>query len=494
MKNMIIVLIITLLSQACSNINKTIKVAYIKKSILSKVDSFQFDVVYSTHKEGYDIIFFEKLKLKEAQRLIEVLPDYEFYLGKPENGKNGTTIQPIAYKKENYTIQTQAYLELNYPVQLFQDGTTGHIVAVKLRENRSGRTLFALNAATSESHLNEQIYNIHKIIKSYTDNLPTILAGDFPNNDENLKLLTGNWYNMVKLEGASTFSYLNRESQSDDQNIFVNGFLSIDKNRRGRITNSFMATNYTISFNKNYKDVRTKSQPYPMPQPPPYFEQNQIVFNEIQTVRISNPNAQAYVVYSTDESEPSLHSPIYQHPITIHETCRVKMRSLQKESEFGAIVCRHFIKTGLTNYHVEEISSHPPRDWIFPKGFQFLTDQLKGSESRTHASWLPIEPNQTVTITMKLKEPTQLRHIYLSFSTPGRIKLPEIELAVINGDNELLVYDDLNISLLGGAQSQCGTEGWLTLTTPLQAKELVMNLKLDPNDTTPLYIDEIVLQ
>lgn len=95
---------------------------------------------------------------------------------------------------------------------------------------------------------------------------------------------------------------------------------------------------------------------------------------------------------------------------------------------------------------------------------------------------------------MKLKEPTQLRHIYLSFSTPGRIKLPEIELAVINGDNELLVYDDLNISLLGGAQSQCGTEGWLTLTTPLQAKELVMNLKLDPNDTTPLYIDEIVLQ
>ncbi len=494
MKNMIIVLIITLLSQACSNINKTIKVAYIKKSTSSKVDSLQFDVANSAKKEGYDIIFFEKLELKEANRLIKALPDYEFYLGKPENGKNRTDIQPIAYKKENYTIQTQAYLELNYPVQLFQEGAPGHIVAVKLRENRSGRTLFALNAATSEAHLNEQIFNIHKIIKSYTDNLPTILAGDFPNNDENMKLITGHWYNMVKLEGSATFSYLNRESQSEDQHIFVNGFLSIDKNRRGRRTNSIVATNYSISFNKNHKDVRTQSQPYPMTQPLPYFEQKQIVFNESLTIHIANPNAQAYVVYSTDESEPSLHSPIYQHPITIHETCRVKMRSLQKESECGAIVCRHFIKTEITNYHVAEISSHPPQDYIPKKGFQFLTDQLKGEESRTHESWLPIEPNHTVNVTIKLKEPTKLSHIYLSFSTPGRIKLPEIELATFTGQNQLLVYDDINISLLGGALSQCGTEGWIALSTPLTAKELVMNLKLGPNATTPLYIDEIVLQ
>ena len=494
MKNIFIIVIITLLSLSCSNINKTIKVAYIQKCSSSKVDSFQLDVTETAKKEGYDIIFFEKLELSVVKAIIKTLPEYEFYLGKPENGKKGGDIQPIAYKKEHYTIQTQAYLELSYPASPSQESPAGHVVAAKLRENSSGRTLFAMNATTTQNNVNEQIYNIHKIIKSYTDNLPTILAGDFTENDDQIKLITGHWDNMVKLEGVSTFSSLNKDSKSDTHHVFVNGFLNIDRNRRGKRTKNIKVSNYTISFNKNFKDVRTQSQPYPMSKPLPYFEQKQIVFNQSLAIQVTNPNTESHVVYSTDESEPSLHSPVYHHPITIHESCRVKMRSIQKGSEFGGLVCRYFIKTDKKNYQVTEIGFNPPREGIPKPGLQFLTDYQKGDESRTHASWLSIEPNQTVAITVKLDGPTELNHIYLSYSTPGKITLPEIEMAAINGENQLLVHNDLQIGLLGGALSQCGTEGWIKLNTPIRAQELILNIKLVQNATIPLYIDEIVLQ
>ena len=494
MKNIIIIVITTLLSLSCSNINKTIKVAYVQKCSPSKMDSLHIDVAKAINKEGYDLIFFEKLELTVVNEIINSLPEYEFYLGKTENGKKIREVQPIAYKKEHFTIQTQAYLELGYPASPAQEGSPGHVVAAKLRENSSGRTIFALNASTTKSHINEQIYNIHKIIKSYTDNLPTILAGDFTENDDQFKLITGHWENMVKLDGVSTFSSLNKDSKSDIHHVFVNGFLNIDRNRRGKRTKNIKVSNYTISFNKNFKDVRTQSQPYPMTKPLPYFEQKQIVFNHSLAIKVTNPNTEAYVVYSTDESEPSLHSPVYHHPITIHESCRVKMRSIQKGSEFGGLVCRYFIKTDKKNYHVSEIASNTPKAGNSKAGLQYLTDYQKGDESRTHESWLPIEPNQTLAITIKMDEPTDLNHIYLSFSTPGKIILPEIEMAAMGGENQLLVHNDLQTSLLGGALSQCGTEGWIKLNTPIKTQELVLNLKLGQNSTIPIYIDEIVLQ
>lgn len=494
MRHLSIYLIFLLTCIACTNINRTIKVGYVKKNAPPlEQDSFSKEVYKNAIKENYDIILFDKIELFEVEQLIKSMPSYEFYIGKSENGKKGNDIQPIAYKREHFTVQTQAYLEIPSSTPSGHNIHAGSVVAVKLRENMSGRTLFALNAATSEQYINEQIYNIHKIIKSYTDNLPIILAGDFPEGDENIKLLTGHWSNLVKLDGMTTYSYLNKESRSIGHRILVNGFLSLDKSRQTKRNQTLTAIQYTISFNKNYRDARTQSQPYPVIQPLPSFEQKQFVFNKSLVVKLNNTAQKSHIVYTTDESEPSPNSPVYRHPILINGSCRVKMRSIHKDGEIGAIVCRYFIQTDKENYRITEITSDPPRNWIPKENYHLLTDHMKGDESRTHESWLPVEPGTTVSIKMLLQDTTKLNHICLSFSTPGKIKIPEIEVATIEEGIQQMIQP-MQQEVMGGALSQCGTEGWIKLSGELTTRELMITIKPAAGTAPPLYIDEIVLQ
>ena len=493
MRNLIIIILLAALNHACININKTIKVAYIIKTDSSQNESFLLDVKNTVKKEKYNVLFFEKLNYLTVHQLIKTLPDYDFYIGKPENGHKEEGIQPIAYKKGYFSIQTRAYLELNNPTTApMHNGHNGHIVAVKLRETSSGRTFFALNAVTSEPHLNDQIYNIHKIIKSYTDNLPIILAGNFEATEQNIKLITGNWFNLVKLDGAASDMY-GPENKKDGIHFFVNGFLNISKTAKERTLSSIQVSSSNISFNKNFRDVRTQSQLYPMNQLLPTFERSQIVFNNNLAIYISNPNPLARIVYTTDESAPSMHSQVYQHPIEIKESCRIKMRIIQKESEFGSIVCRYFVKTDIKNYHISKITYHPAVNTT-TNDSNFLTDYMKGNESRTDKSWLPIDPDQSVSLKIDLEQNTEIKSIFLSFATPGKLTMPEITISTDSINTQQIQSDNRQYSMIGASLSQCGTEGWIKIDTKIMAQTIRLNLKPAHNSNLPIYIDEIVLQ
>ena len=123
-----------------------------------------------------------------------------------------------------------------------------------------------------------------------------------------------------------------------------------------------------------------------------------------------------------------------------------------------------------------------------------MTDKHKGDESRTHKSWLPIEPTQTVALKIELNDTTELKHIYLSFATPGKLIMPAISLTVNQEGNIEEGENMSSANLVGGSLSQCGTEGWIKLDVQQKVKSMVLNIKLLPKTTVPLYIDEIVLQ
>ena len=119
---------------------------------------------------------------------------------------------------------------------------------------------------------------------------------------------------------------------------------------------------------------------------------------------------------------------------------------------------------------------------------------MKGNESRTDKSWLPIDPDQSVSLKIDLEQNTEIKSIFLSFATPGKLTMPEITISTDSINTQQIQSDNRQYSMIGASLSQCGTEGWIKIDTKIMAQTIRLNLKPAHNSNLPIYIDEIVLQ
>jgi hypothetical protein len=486
-----LIIIFSIIFVSCSNINKTIRVACIKKSsTLVSTTSFTNDILSLVNDNKTDIVFFDHIKQEELDALKGALPAYDFLSSISHDGavQSGKTPINMAVNRKKFTIQTQIFLTLNN-VKSPQD-PHGGVLAIKVRDNKAGRTIFVVNSTISGSRANEHIYNIHKIIKSYTDELPVILAGDFGNNDENIQLLTGNWTNLVKLDGEEIKNEQNGNRKTN-QCLFVNGFLSIDRIYSVRNFNSIQNSNYNVSFNKNYKDVRTHASPYPLENPLPSFNLRQIVFNDKLDIEVDNKSDISRVVYTTDESIPNFNSPVFINPITIDNTCRIKLRSINKNGEISPVVCRYFVKTD-KEYMINRVTANPKWDQERYKSFDFLTDRQKGDDARNSDSWMEIQPQQSVSIVLDFNEQVKLNKTYISFSKLGNHSLPAIAITSRDTTGRITRLP-IDTKMMGGYESVCGLEAWLVIDTVVDSKQIMLDIKAATGEKNTLYIDEIVL-
>lgn len=485
MRIIINILLIVLTSVACTNINKTIKIGCIKSDIYQTEDySAIAEISKSLKQEKIDIIFLDTLTSPVIGELAKLLPEYSFFKS-TEAGES--VAMYIGVNKKQYTIQTQINLTLNTSNIPLEAGN-GSLMALKLRVNRAGLTLFVINTQTTTPHTNESIYNIHKIIKSYTDDLPVVLAGNFNTNTESANLLTGNWSNLVKLDGV--FGLAENEGNSNrTQCLFVNGFLSASTGQQEIKRKKYTLSTYTVSFNKNFRDARTQSTPYPLEQPMPNFTDRQMVFNESMLINLSGARR---IVYTLDESTPTMDSYIYETPIKLDSTCRIKMRSVNKEGTVSPIICRYFIKSSRADYSVARVKYSPEINSDMHTTYGFLTDRMKGEESRNAPSWLELHPNQKVSVTMNIDSNVELSKIYISFATSNKQEIPDvgIKYAAEGGKS---FNKTLTPQLLGGNLSMCGIEGWVVMDVDAKTKQLELNISLGKQYTGSIYIDEIVL-
>ena len=485
MRILINILLILYITVACTNINRTIKIACIKGDISQNEDNSAIsEITKSLKHENIDIIFLDTLNSSVIGQLARLLPEYSFFKS-TEAGES--TAMYIGVNKKQYTIQTQINLTLSTSSITSETGN-GSLMALKLRSNKAGLTLFVINTQTPVPHTNESIYNIHKIIKSYTDDLPIVLAGNLNTNQESVNLLTGNWSNLVKLDGV--FGLTENEGHNNRQNcLFVNGFLSANIGQQEIKKHNYALSTYTVSFNKNFRDARTQSSPYPLEQPMPTFAERQFVFDESMTVNLVGARR---IVYTLDESIPTMNSYIYESPIKLDSTCRIKMRSVNKEGIISPIICRYFIKSTRGDYSVTKIKYNPELDTDSSPDLEFLTDKMKGEESRNAPSWLELHPNQKVMVTMDLDSNKELSKIYISFATSNRNEILDVSIRYNETDGKL-VTETLSPRLLGGNLSMCGIEGWVVMDVDAKTKQLELNISLAKENTGSIYIDEIVL-
>ncbi len=487
MKNLIVIFI-SLLILSCTNINKTIKVACIKElSPIVDFNTIKDEICDIVNREELDILFFGEINDNDLEELKMALTGYSFFRNKGENAPEEMKQLNIALLDKQFSTQTQISLALNN-VKI-KGEPKGGLLALKVRDKKAGITLFIINSAISQSNTNEHIYNIHKIIKSYTDELPVILAGDFSNSEETAKLLTGNWTNMVKLDGEIYAKGDNDNDKNSNQCLYVNGFLSLSKGHPDRRIKNITLSTYAVSFNKNFRDARTHSLPYPLKQPVPAFVQQQIVFSDKLNVEVENNSIASHIVYTTDESTPTLNSLMYNNPINIENTCRIKLRAINKEGDLSSVVCRYFIKSDI-KFTVSRVTADPGWQQSIYKDFDFLSDRLKGEESRISNTWLELIPKQTVTIDIKLERETQINKTYISFSKLGKAKIPQIEMIAKDTTGKSIRYQ-LEPKLLGGYESSCGIEAWLIMDNKIKATELQLQIRYLDSEMTPTYIDEI---
>lgn len=490
-KPLIIILSILLLS-SCYKINRQLRVTYYEgdTTIVHSEKSIE-TMIGRIKNEDPDIIFYEHIEARHINEMKKSLPKYSFFLGQNNISDSSDCLSPIAYKTKNFTTQTQFFLQLDNVDKERKKNKCGYVLGVKLRENHSGRTLFAINSLIDDNLANDKIYQLHRIVKSYTENLPIILGANNPIDVENWRLITGNWQNFVKLDGVGSLATLSQDAKNIEDRIFINGFLNIDKSKKEN--NGVNMTTYNISFNRNFREPRTLPAPYPISQQLPYFTDNTIVFNNSLSIGITNPNRNSHIVYTVDESEPNLASPVYQTPVTISTTARIKMRNIQKDTDFGSIVCRYFLKTSITNYRIEKVLWDPPIETGHKISYDYLTDYLKGDEAKGEASWLTINPNQKASITIKLDNATEVNHIGISFATPGKVINPKVAITALNERNEPVIFAAKQ-NVMGGFISYCGSEGWLIISDKKKVRELTINFSSNPHNPVPFYLDEIVLQ
>lgn len=157
---------------------------------------------------------------------------------------------------------------------------------------------------------------------------------------------------------------------------------------------------------------------------PPLMQYHSVFFNDTAMLALKFQQAATSIHYTLNGNEPTENDLLYTKPVILKDKIvTVKARAFGKDflpSESGQAT---FIKNGLA---IESVECTRPDEKYPGSGNKTLFDNLGGVPQSSATSWMGFQ-NDTVNITVTLKQQQKIREVLLNFlqDEGGWIFLPE---------------------------------------------------------------------
>jgi len=145
---------------------------------------------------------------------------------------------------------------------------------------------------------------------------------------------------------------------------------------------------------------------------PPIVQNDEQIFSQPFELKLKHFVQGADLRYTLDGSEPdSLHSPVYNGPVTISKTTLVKTRAFKKGWISSATVSRQFFGSGGKPDSIRLLTAPDPS--YKGSGAQTLVDEVKGDGNFRSGKWLGYK-DRDLEVQVEFKESRSLRNLSVS--------------------------------------------------------------------------------
>ncbi|WP_009035217.1 c-type cytochrome domain-containing protein [Indibacter alkaliphilus] len=201
----------------------------------------------------------------------------------------------------------------------------------------------------------------------------------------------------------------------------------------------FLSLNQKITIERGYKDDAG-----PIALNAPIIEFDNPIFKQSKKISLKHPIGSVRIHYTLDGTKPdSLHSPIYQEPILLHESSTIQARAFAPGWIGSPINQAVVFKSGIIPDEIE--LSYDPDEKYKGKGAQTLFDLEKGDEDFASGKWLGFQ-KQPLEAILEFTQVKTINNIALSLLTDeGSHIFPpsQIEIAQKNPDgNWEIIYTE----------------------------------------------------
>lgn len=145
----------------------------------------------------------------------------------------------------------------------------------------------------------------------------------------------------------------------------------------------------------------------------PILQYDSVMFQESATVTIAFDLENVSIFYTLNGNDPTMGSTIYQHPIVISESAKIKARAFHPDCRASAVVSQEFLRVGKALSISDIQLKHQPSKQYSGKGKKSLFDLQKGSENFQDGQWLGFDGNN-LEVEVQLNQPKTISTLIVS--------------------------------------------------------------------------------